>query len=225
MSFFDHKEWLDVAIQVAAIAGIVWGISKVPYHRWRQWIKSKRKDRRMLDTDVPGLVKSVDELSKALAVIQLELVPNHGTSLRDAINRIECLAIKSDRTAEAWLNLDDRAMYMTNAQGEMTWCNRAYVTISGLPKEELYGLGFLSTIAKHDLDRVSKVISDFADRGIFTNAFEFDMTNPDNGIFRVTATNHVMHDAKGELTGIVGYVHRANPRSYGRRRSDLPPER
>jgi len=202
----DQAEWLNVIVQIAAAAGVIWGVTKIPYYRWQKWLSSNRKDRKMLDTDVPGLVRAVAELKQAVAVVQSELIPNHGTSLRDAINRIERLAIKSDRTAEAWLNLDPRAMYTTDDKGLMDWCNRSYVVLTGRPKEDLYGLGYLSTIAKHDLDRVAKVIQDFEHRGIFTSELSFDMTVPDNGTVPVSATNHAMHDTEGHLVGIVGYI-------------------
>jgi len=202
----DYQHVAELIVQLAAAAGVIWGITKIPYTRWQLWLRSKRKDRRMLDLDIPSLVTSVERMRADLDRVHQELVPNHGTSLRDAINRIEALAIKSDRTAEAWLNLDERAMYMTDEKSMMTWCNRAYVTLTGRPKEELYGMGYLSTIAKHDLERVAKIVEDFELRGIFTNELDFDMQVPDNGTIPVSATNHVMHDADGNLTGIVGYI-------------------
>lgn len=194
---------LETVLLILTIAGLLWGATKLRWKRWQGWLHRNHKDRRIIDKDFPKLMDSMD---KVLA----ELEPNHGTSMRDAINRIEALVVKSDRTAEAWLNLDNRPMYMTDESGDMTWCNRAYVTLHGRPKEDLLGMGFMSTIAKHDLERVFKVIEDFDKRSIFTNELDYDMQMPGGSIVRVHAINHVMHDTNGTKTGVVGYLEPIN---------------
>ena len=196
----NSLEFIALSLTIGAT---MWGMTKVPIKRWQAWLNRHKaeesQERRMIDKEMPRLIEAMDKVLS-------ELEPNHGTSMRDAINRIEALVIKSDRTAEAWLNLDDRPMYMTNETGSMTWCNRAYVNLHARPKEDLLGLGFMSTIAKNDLERVFKVIEDFDKRNIFTNELDYDMQMPGGAIVRLHAINHVMHDANGNKTGVVGYL-------------------
>jgi len=185
------------------IGATMWGMTKVPIKRWQVWLNRHKaeesQERRMIDKEIPKLMESMD---KVLA----ELKPNHQTSMRDAVDRIEAMVIKSDRTTEAWLNLDSRPMYMTDDKGHMIWCNRAYVSLHERPKEDLLGLGFMSTIAKHDLDRVFKVIEDFEKKNIFTSILDYDIQLPDGTFIPVHANNHAMHDTNGKQTGVVGYL-------------------
>lgn len=95
-----------------------------------------------------------DSLDKKLDFIVSQLSPNGGTSLRDAITRLE----KHQRIAESkmaqYLDTKDAAIFETNELGLYTWVSRSYESLVGRPKSDLLKYGWTVAIVAEDLDAV-----------------------------------------------------------------------
>jgi len=202
----------DMSMVITILVGVL-VIIKLPVKKWQLWLGRNKRDRRAIDQEIPELTQSIktaianqEDMTEHISRIVTELEPNHGTSMRDAINRIEALALKGDATAEAWLNLDDRALYSTDAEGLLIWCNRAFLNLHERPRDELLGVGVFSTIAEYDVNRVVSIVENFKNKHIFTPQFDYDMITPDGIIIPIRSTAHVLHDNEGEIIGLVGTI-------------------
>ena len=81
---------LEVTAAVGTVAGAVTGLVAAG----GALLRVERRGRQLVngllgDEHHPGIVARVDQLSGDLAGIKAELCPNHGSSLRDAVDRIE----------------------------------------------------------------------------------------------------------------------------------------
>jgi PAS domain S-box-containing protein len=79
-------------------------------------------------------------VSKKLAAIHDELVPNGGSSLRDAINRIEALQITA-------LALTGKAHWISGPDGHCTFASVRLAGLMGLTPEQVEGWGWVTAVA------------------------------------------------------------------------------
>lgn len=95
-----------------------------------------------------------DSLATKLDFIISQLSPNGGSSLRDAVTRLE----KHQRIAESkmaqYLDTKDAAIFETNELGLYTWVSRSYESLVGRPKSDLLNYGWTVVIVAEDLDSV-----------------------------------------------------------------------
>jgi PAS domain-containing protein len=103
---------------------------------------------------VPALEKDVNE-------IKLQLRTNGGTSLKDAVNRIEKAVgeVRSDVAIlkgreSARMYLDSQPTFECDAQGFATALNKSLLDILGLEIDEAIGYGWLKAVKPMDQDRV-----------------------------------------------------------------------
>lgn len=105
--------------------------------------------------------KKVDEMAakmdaldaKVIDVIK-EVKPNGGSSLRDAVARIEMNQYISDQQRRALLNLAPVPAFESDSTGECIWANRAYLRVVGKSLEEVLGFGWINHIAPNDQEVV-----------------------------------------------------------------------
>lgn len=88
--------------------------------------------------------KTVDlkMMSQAITSIQLELAPNHGSSLRDAVNRIESRGVLAERINWAIRQDGPHAIFRCNQNGENIEVNRTYCRWLGVGADELMAHGW-----------------------------------------------------------------------------------
>ena len=73
----------------------------------------------------------LQETLPLLTEISLEFKPNHGSSLRDSINRIEDALYNLQTVDRLLLNKTDEAHFQTNEKGECIWVNKAFCELVG----------------------------------------------------------------------------------------------
>ena len=88
--------------------------------------------------------------------ILMELQSNNGTSLKDAIVRIEERQQTMDAFFRAQLNLHNVAIVRTDAFGKLTAVNRQYQRMTGYSLAEVQGDGWINTIHPKDQERVKR---------------------------------------------------------------------
>jgi PAS domain S-box-containing protein len=94
-----------------------------------------------------------DALPTLIAIAQ-EFRPNHGTSLRDAINRIEDGVAFSNQRNRAICSYFDIALFETDAAGNYTFVSKDWCTMTGLSPEQAMGDGWINAVRADDRDKV-----------------------------------------------------------------------
>lgn len=90
------------------------------------------------------------------AIIKKELSTNGGSSLKDAINRIELKLALQDGKHKVTLSLLDVPIWESDENGNCLWVNRAYRRITGYDIDSVKDMGWVSIIASCDRERVSE---------------------------------------------------------------------
>ena len=136
-----------------------------------------------------------------------ELHTNHGSSLTDKINRIEAQLKENTRVTQLimyrqrWL-LDNREepIFESGPEGECTWVNNKYCSLTGYKQDEFLQNGWHNVIHEHDRDRVIHEWES-AIKGKRDSHSSYRMVSKDGTTYQVTATC----TRNGEL-GYVGTI-------------------
>lgn len=98
-----------------------------------------------------GLLSKFEQIESALS----ELKPNHGTSIKDAINRIEDKISSLTFSQRIYWDIAiDIPMFMTDTYGKCIWANKSYLKLIGRPSEEILGTGWELAIHQEDRDKI-----------------------------------------------------------------------
>lgn len=89
-----------------------------------------------------------------LDAIYEELKPNHGSSIKDAINQIRHTVHTIEKRQRAWLSYEDQGIFETDADGKCIWVNRAYLKMLNVTFEEVQGNGWKNFIHPHARENV-----------------------------------------------------------------------
>jgi PAS domain S-box-containing protein len=108
-----------------------------------------------------AMMNGMVEYRHKLDVVFDEMTPNHGTSIKDAVQRMEGTldtvrhqVVYNGEALRAWWLGSPVAMYETDMTGRLLWCNKRYADIVGYEFPELEGLGYMNIIAEGDRQRV-----------------------------------------------------------------------
>lgn len=128
---------------------------------------------------------------------------NGGSSLRDAIDRVEMRLLMNEQRHKALLLETPNGVWEADEQGARTWVNRTCCQILRRTSEELLGLGWQDFVAQDDLERVRTEWNNAVNnRKAFHCHFKY--TLPDNSTIKVFVKAHPLIDNKGVLRGWIG---------------------
>lgn len=99
-------------------------------------------------------LRALHKNTQTLHDVKKELSPNCGSSLSDAVGRIETEVTKLSHWMSAFQNLYDQPIYKCNEHGSNFWVNNAYTRLVGVYPTDLEGHGWLAHIADADRQRV-----------------------------------------------------------------------
>jgi PAS domain S-box-containing protein len=210
-------DWAHTALDDAAIVlGVTIAsitVFKFPYRRAAAWLRTREgreeEANRLVFSVVPELQAAQDEIRENLHLIALELKPNHGTSLRDAINRIEAGMEYNRALFRGFIAQEAKPMYITDATGNMTWCNTAYADLTNRDTTELMGRGYWGIVEPSQLDELraasNLAVADKRDMVLYFNVATGD---PDWPLIPVEATAVPILDRAGDVTGWIGSLKR-----------------
>ena len=91
-------------------------------------------------------------LSEKLDFIVEQLKPNSGSSLRDAINRLEKNQQISEVKMAHYLDTKETAMFETDKEGLFVWISHGYESLTGRPINDLKNWGWTLAIDPQDLE-------------------------------------------------------------------------
>lgn len=138
--------------------------------------------------------ESLCTIHKMVATIYSELTPNHGSSLKDKINKIEQRLEDNTKATECimyrqrWI-LDNREepIFESDANGECTWVNSKYCDVTGYTLEEFLKNGWHNVIHQDDREQVvnewNSAIKDKRD-----SHASYKIVRKDGKIYRVHVT-------------------------------------
>jgi PAS domain S-box-containing protein len=102
------------------------------------------------------VVNWLRKMAGLLETMEKEFKPNGGSSMRDAINRIELRQIIADQRVKALDNDSIRGVWEADQEGKLIHTNRTYQRIVGSTAEALDGFGWVNTIHPEDRESVMK---------------------------------------------------------------------
>ena len=161
---------------------------------------------------VPSL-KSAKRMYLAVEKIERihsELYTNGGSSLRDAINRIEKSQDLIENRSKSIVMTSKSGYFETNAQGGLVWANKTFVALAARQHESLAGMGWITSLVEDDHERVAGLwratVADKRDLDC-----EVQFINTETGeITPVHLRAYVMKDRKGDVLGWIGYAQKVN---------------
>lgn len=149
-------------------------------------------------------------LAKVLANledIKHQLKPNGGSSLRDAIDRIETRIIMAEQRAKFICMDGPVAVFEADAEGNFIHTNRTLTRWTGRTPDEFLGAGWVNAVAKSDRARIfTEWRTAVAQRREFDESFCLDPLTGDS--VEINCSAFPMLDAKERLTGWIGIINR-----------------
>ena len=155
------------------------------------WLFSEQHDHQIIKA-------SLDEIA-------LQLTNNGGTSLKDAIDRIEHKQDFMTARMQTHLHTNDKALFETDREGYIIYINKAYQKLTGLGGGDAKEMGWVNVIDSKDRDRVVKSwFNAVKARRDFDE--HLDLITADGQVCRARATAYIIRDGKGRMLGHIGEV-------------------
>lgn len=153
--------------------------------------------------------ENLTKLEKTLADLSVfvkdKLSYNSGSSLVDAIKRIETRQIIQEHAHNTFAQDAEQGIFRCDLQGKNIWVNRTYARFLGCGTNELLGLSWKKFIKTPELTRYNGVWQTaFADGCEFEDVVEF--TDINNHLVRLKISVSAIPDEKGGAIGYVGQV-------------------
>jgi len=148
----------DAGVVLSALVAIGTAMVLLGRHIYRggQAVTGFLSDFGKMPARVSGLADANKELCKRVGAIENELTPHGGSSLRDAITRVEQMTIGTRAHVRLQYQMNLTPTFEIAADGKVTWINRAYVEEFGLGLDDISGNKWLSQIHPDDRERVMR---------------------------------------------------------------------
>lgn len=186
------KDWLGLLGPIFAGIGIT----------WKYFLKQKWEEFKVAHENLKKLVIFIPTIER----IDYELKPNGGSSVKDAINRIESKINLQDQKVLALIKSMPYGTFISDSDGNWTDVNLTLCRITGRTESELEGRDWLNWI---DEKHKSGVILEW-ERAI-KNKMVFDVevnySNPTGEYIPLRFSGNQLKNEKDELVGYFGTVY------------------
>ena len=176
------KDWLGLL----APFGIAFGFI------WKMWLQKRYEEGR--------------QLYKMLNVMAAEFRPNGGSSLRDAINRIETKVQMQEQTTIAIIKSLPLGTWVSDKNGKCIDLNKSLCRITGRTESEIKGDNWSNWVHP---DEKEEVFEEWT--RCVQNMLNFDMSYrfvlPDGRIQKVHGIAYQLRDDKSNLIGFLGTLY------------------
>lgn len=186
----------DISTLIGIIAALLTALGFI----WKYLIKPLWKT----NTRLMAALDTIDKIKE-------EFRPNGGSTLRDAINRIETRLLLEEHARRATSMILDVGIFETDGSGSCKWINRKFSELSGLSQSEAEGFGWINSIHFDDRERVVDEWMDaIKQQRAFNSYFKFVSNNPfspnDESITTKILVYAVPAVFGGKLFGYIGIV-------------------
>jgi len=90
----------------------------------------------------------------SIKAVKSQVTKNGGSSMLDAVHRVEKELRTLSTMTDAYWHIEDRALFRTDEKGNCVWINGTYAVLTGKTQDELRGHGWSQIMARQDRDRV-----------------------------------------------------------------------
>lgn len=173
------KDWLDLLAPFGIVGGFI----------WKFWLAKR--------------VKEVKDLYQKIQIISTEFRPNGGSSLRDAINRIEEKITLNEQKTIALIKSFPIGTWISDKNGKYVDVNKSLCKIIGRTESEIKGDNWSNWVHPSEKEEVFEEW-----QKCIHNDLNFDMefryVLPNKSIQKVHATAYQLKNEKGDLVGFLG---------------------
>jgi PAS domain S-box-containing protein len=150
---------------------------------------------------IKKLISKLVAISTTINKMAEEFTPNGGSSLKDAISRIELAIAFNQGTENVLASILGVALWKAGKDGKMTWANSKLCELFGLDNDDMIGSGWINGIMEHDRDDVVEAWSNAVkEKRRYENNYSLN-----NGTMVHASANRIL-DERGELAGYVGTI-------------------
>lgn len=201
----------ELLIHLAAAAtalGSLYGAFRAINRRWispfRQWVSGLAVN----IESIPVLQNSIADVKRDVNFLKCEVAPNHGSSLRDAIDRIEHVMAIRDFAHQSFLSEIGVATFVGDTDGRFVAVNREFCRMTIRTEQECLGDRWINSIPEEDRDRVvgswRLAVRDKRDWTVRDARMQAESGSP----FPVRIFAYAVRDKNGEFAGHHGFVRR-----------------
>jgi PAS domain S-box-containing protein len=145
--------------------------------------------------------------NRRLKAIVAEFQPNHGSSIRDSLDRIESGVSENKDRIHAIAECGPRATWESNVNGLCTRMSATGLRWLGVQEREILGNGWVAIIWPADRDRVrTEWASSVLDQREF--ALDYSWCDSRGNEIPVSSHSYPLRDRHGKISGWVGVVAR-----------------
>lgn len=139
---------------------------------------------------------------KGFRKIREQLVPNGGSSLRDAVDRIERGLYLLDARQISLFDLSLTGIFIADEKGHCVYVSPSWCELTGLMPSQAMGDGWTAGVSKEDRERMFDEWSKATKRGaIFESKYITD-----TGKKVATRASAIFHPQTKEIVGFIGKV-------------------
>jgi hypothetical protein len=188
MDLTNVEKWVAVT---GAAAPILYGLYKKGVVPMFTYCKTKYAKAKTFISDISDCIK----------LVNLELTPNHGSSIKDAICRIDHRVYTLEEKNRVFLQHLDVPHIDLNKLGHLQWANRACLKLFNKDFTEVRNFGWLGCINSIDRDIIEEELKDsIRQERSFTGTFK--LNDKINVILEATA----IFSENGGFNGYLGVL-------------------
>lgn len=196
------KEFSAVIVAVAAALAVLWkpivtGIKKM--------IQLYR-DMKSFGKNINTTIKQVNEIYPIVNKLNEDLKPNGGSSLRDAIDRIDHRVALSEQRSRYFAEHPGEISFETDVDGNTIWVSRGWEAVYGVSRDDAMGRGWIGGV--HPDDR-EDVVREWYNAVKDKRRFEMRYRVNDETPVYVYCESYPLVSTKGQIVGWLGYVKKA----------------
>lgn len=181
------KKWIELFGPITAFAGIV----------WKFFLKKKYDEYKVAHTNLMKIAEYIPKIDN----IHAELKPNGGSSIRDAINRIERNLTLQDQKVSALVKSLPMGTWTFDAEGKCIDVNIQLCRMIDRVESELLGDNWINHIVEREMvrDEWERAVEGKMD---FNMSYTFIL--PDKSTKLVQCVAFQLRNEKGLLIGFLG---------------------
>lgn len=196
------KEFSAVIVAVAAALAVLWkpivtGIKKM-IQLYRD-IKSFGKN-------INTTIRQVNEIYPIVNKLNEDLKPNGGSSLRDAIDRIDRRVALSEQRSRYFAEHPGEISFETDVDGNTIWVSKGWEEVYGVSRDDAKGRGWINGVHPDDReDVVREWYNAIQDKRRFEMRYR---VNDEESVY-VYCESYPLVSTKGQIVGWLGYIKKA----------------
>jgi len=173
------KEWLALLAPLGKIGGLI----------WKFWLKAR--------------IDEANDLYKKVQLIAEEFRPNGGSTLRDAINRIEASVTIQEQKTLAIIKSLPLGTWISDARGKFVDVNKSMCKIMQRTESEIRGDNWSNWIIPAEKEQVVEEWTRCITSDLNFDA-SFSCVLPNGKIQKVHAVAYQLRSLNGALLGFLG---------------------